>query len=329
MGLQQKWKAKSEILREPADPASQQRQPNLRSYEIAATTEIVELRGKLEEARARQVQLIDPKLVRPSRLMNRHESTFDTAEYRELVESVRVAGGNEQPVTVRRIDGDAVHRFEVIAGLRRHRAALETGTPLKAMVEDADDSRAYDIMSRENSQRADLSPWEWGRHYIEGLAIKKCTQKELAAIIGTSETHVAQAIPIGELPETVVRAFPSPLDIQFRWGPPLRKALAVAEARVLRRAEELIAQRTQRTATQEQGPTAKEVVQALVEAGRRGRAKTPKDGEAARKSRPIQVGKIKGALTVAGGRTRLELKTALSANSLDRLEVFVKQLLAG
>lgn len=346
MGLQQKWKANSDVLKEPAEPLPPRSHPNPRSQEIASTTEIVELRdkladaerqreeaaqlakdseSKLAEARERQVQLIDPRLARPSRLMNRHESTFATEAYRELVESVRAAGGNEQPAMVRRLADDPEHPFEIIAGLRRHRAAIETGTPLKITIEEADDSRAYDIMSRENSQRADLSPWEWGKHYLEGLAIKKCKQKELAASVGMSEAHVNQALPIGMLPDEVVNAFPSPLDIQFAWGKPLTKALDVARERVLKRAAELAAERAAAAEAGTAADSARDVFRKLTEVARRGRPKSAPETSA--KPRAIHVGKVKGLLASRGGKTTLELRTTLPPEKLDRLEAFVKDLL--
>ena len=46
------------------------------------------------------------------------------------------------------------------------------------------------------------------------------------------------------------------------------------------------------------------------------------------KPRAIQVGKIKGSIGVRGGKTVLELKTPLAPEKLDRLESFVRDLLA-
>ena len=340
IGIKKKWEAGKQILsKQPAAPSDAgeggaPRHANPRGTEVVQNELIVQLREKLgetgralEEARERQIQLIDPKLARPSGLMNRHESSFQSQAYFDLVTSVKAAGGNEQPAFVRRLHDDPEHQFEIIAGLRRHRAALETGTLLKVAIEEVDDRRAYDIMSRENSARADLSPWEWGRHYLAGLAIHQCNQKELAERVGMSEAHVHLAIPIGQLPEEVVGAFPSPLDIQFAWGKPLTKALEAARERVLKRARDLAAERAAAVAAGAGFDSAREVFAQLIDAARRG-GRPKAAGEATGKPRTIQVGKVKGVLAARAGRTTLELKTTLAPQKLDRLEAFVRELLA-
>ena len=150
-------------------------------------------------------------------------------------------------------------------------------------------------MSRENSARADLSPWEWGRHYLAGLAIHQCNQKELAERVGMSEAHVHLAIPIGLLPEEVVNAFPSPLDIQFAWGKPLTKAVAGARERVLKRARELVAERSAAVAAGAAFDSPREVFAKLVEVARRG-GRPKSTPEASGQPRAIHVGKVRGVL---------------------------------
>jgi ParB family chromosome partitioning protein len=338
IGIKKKWEAGKQILsQQPAAPGDAGEGPlrhaNPRGTEVVQNELIVQLREKLgetgrqlEQARERQIQLIDPKLARPSTLMNRHESSFQSQAYFDLVTSVKAAGGNEQPAFVRRLQDDPEHQFEIIAGLRRHRAALETGTLLKVAIEEVDDRRAYDIMSRENSARADLSPWEWGRHYLAGLAIHQCNQKELAERVGMSEAHVHLALPIGMLPEEIVNAFPSPLDIQFAWGKPLTQAVAGARDRVIKRARELVAERSAAVAAGAAFDSPREVFAKLIEVARRG-GRPKASAEAAGKPRPIHVGKVRGLLAAKAGRTTLELKTVLPAEKLDRLEAFVKALL--
>ena len=318
MGLKQKWAANAAVLKEPVAPAPPRPHANPRSVEIATTTELVGIREELAAARERQVQLIDPHRVRPSRMMNRHEATFQTQAYRDLVASVKAAGGNEQPASVRRVKGDPQHDFEIIAGLRRHRAAMETGTQLKVMIEDVDDSRAYDIMTRENSQHADLSPWEWGRHYLEGLAIKKCTQKELAEQVGMSAAHINQALLVGQLPDALVAAFASPLEIQLAWGRTLTQALERQRERVLGAAASV--------ATTVPRPEARAIYrQLLAAAAARGR---PKATAAVAKPRSFAIGKVKGTLAVNRGTTTLQVRAPLDAQQLEQLEAFVKRLLA-
>jgi len=324
LGLAKKWEAGK--LAQASDqphvpPAAKGSNPM--GVAVALNEEVVSLKRDLAEAQGRAVHLIDPKLARPSSLNNRHEESFKRPEYFDLVESVRLSGGNEQPAMVRPIENDPTFKFEIIAGLRRHRAALETGTPFKVIIEKVDDKRAYALMTRENSQRADLSPWEWGIFYLHGLSLHGCTQKELAERVGMSESHVAESLAVGRLPGFIVAAFPSPLEIQLRWAPPLTGALKANEAKLAKRADELVAARNSPEA--ERSPiSAADVFKQLMEAAKRGR---PRAAAAVSKPRTIQIGKVKGSLGVRNGKTLLELKTSLPGEKLDRLEIFVRELL--
>ena len=49
--------------------------------------------------------------------------------------------------------------------------------------------------------------------------------RQLPAATGVSPGHVAKALGAADLPEAVIDAFASPLDIQFRWAALLKEAL--------------------------------------------------------------------------------------------------------
>jgi len=325
VGLQKKWEAGKVNLGEQPNQPTAAKGSNPMGVAVALNEEVVQLKRELADAQGRAVHLIDPKRARPSRLKNRHELSFKRPEYLELVESVRASGGNEQPAIVRPLEGDPNYAFEIIAGLRRHRAALETGTPFKVIIEKADDRRAYELMTRENSQRADLSPWEWGRFYLEGLSLYQCTQKDLAARVQMSEPHVVGCLVVGRLPDFIVAAFPTPLDIQLRWAQALNGALKSSEPKLAKCAAELVASRAAAIEQKAAPDAAPEVFRKLMAAAKKGR---PKAMAAVAKPRAIQVGKIKGSIGVRGGKTVLELKTPLAPEKLDQLESFVRDLLA-
>ena len=220
----------------------------------SARRELEEAQAQLEQARAEQrLQRLDPARVRPSRFRNRDERSFERAEFRELVDSIRAAGGNSVPVNVRRIDDDPNYDYEIVYGLRRHRACLEAGLPLLAIVHREDelqDKAVYQAMTRENSQRDDLSPWEWGQHYARGLGQYYATQKDLADDNGRSQAHVSHALDLVSLPEEVVSAFESPLELQLKWGTALRNDLKHSRRSVLAKASELTDRRGSLTAVQ-------------------------------------------------------------------------------
>lgn len=192
---------------------------------------------------ANPVLRIDATQVRSSRWANRHAASFSDAAFDELRSEIASAGGNVQPVSVRRLpasdatDGVA---YELVFGHRRHRACLELGLPVLAMVVDVDDRSLFEAMERENRARKNLSAWEQGTMYRraldEGLYP---SQRKLAESLGVDVSLVSKSLSLARLPEGVVAAFASPLEIQFRWAQPLSEALQKDPDGVLARAAEL------------------------------------------------------------------------------------------
>ena len=102
----------------------------------------------------------------------------------ELAESIK-AQGVMQPVLVRRIDGGAGDRFEIIAGERRVRAARLAGLErVPVLVRDVPDEAAAAMALIENMQREDLNPLE------EARGVKRLTEE-------FGLTHEAAARAIG------------------------------------------------------------------------------------------------------------------------------------
>lgn len=193
---------------------------------------------------------LDPSTVRPSKWANRHEASFLTAEFQELKAEIAAAGGNVQPIKVRPVpvlNGSTPPggpSFEVIFGHRRHRACAELGIPVLAAIEEATDVSLFEQMERENRGRKNLSAWEQGTMYRRALDDGLYSSlRRLAEGLGVDVSLVSKSVSLARLPEAVVAAFQSPLDIQFRWAAPLTEAMqkdpegtlsrarAVAEAR--------------------------------------------------------------------------------------------------
>lgn len=203
--------------------------------------EVVELRQRLEAFDgADVVKRLDPLTISVSKWANRDRAHFATEAFANLKAEIDSAGGNIQPIKVRTVPGAAAGtpRFEIVYGHRRHQACLELGLPVLALVEDGmKDSDLFVEMDRENREREDLSPWEQGVMYSraldEGLFP---SAKQLAAALGVDMGTVSKAKTLSALPEEVVAAFPSPLDLQFRWGKLLTDALQKDPEGVLERA---------------------------------------------------------------------------------------------
>lgn len=202
------------------------------------------------------VRLIEADKIQASRWANRDLRSYEHADFSALKEEIRSAGGNVQPIKVRPL-ADASDRYEIVFGHRRHQACLELGLPVLAFVEAVSDQELFKEMERENRTRADLSPWEQGVMYRRALNDQLfSSQEQLAREIGVDPGNLSKALRLADLPQVVVQAFASPLDLQFRWAKSLNDALQRDPDGVLERASELAANRSV-------AQTAKEVFEVL------------------------------------------------------------------
>ncbi len=85
------------------------------------------------------------------------------------------------------------------------------------------------------------------------------SQRKLSEAVGIDLSALGKSLNLARLPSIVVRAFPSPLDIQYRWAKPLTDALAQDGNGVLAKAESLSAMNDK--------PAAKIVFEHLVKGG--------------------------------------------------------------
>ena len=226
----------------------------------AQSTAMVEAEALKERVKTLEggspLRKLDPSTVKASKWANRHEASFLTAEFQELKAEIAAAGGNVQPVKVRPVPvlngstppTDAA--YELIFGHRRHRACLELGIPVLAAVEDASDVSLFEQMERENRGRKNLSAWEQGTMYRKALDDGLYNSlRRLAESLGVDVSLVSKSVSLARLPETVVAAFQSPLDIQFRWAAPLAEAMQKDPDGTLERARTLAGARGDLNAT--------------------------------------------------------------------------------
>lgn len=218
----------------------------------SAIKEVESLKERLAEFKDAQVaKHIDSKLIIPSVWANRHESNFSGPEFAELKAELLSSGGNIQPIKVRPLHqetgvgpsnppGDGEALYEIIFGHRRHRACLELGLPVLAMIEPIDAQTLFVQMERENRSRKNLSAWEQGMMYARALDQGLyASNRQLAAAIGRDLGDVGKALALARLPMAVVTAFASPLDLQYRWAKPLSEAQQKDPEGVIARAEAL------------------------------------------------------------------------------------------
>lgn len=191
---------------------------------------------------AKPTRLISPLRIARSRFANRHESSFDGDDFQRLKREIEEAGGNVQPIKVRPVTSLAESElsYEIVFGHRRHEACRQLGIDVLAVVDNLDDRSLFVEMERENRERQDLSPWEQGVMYARALDQGLfASNRQLAAALGIDHSNVGKSLTLARLPEEVVAAFRSPLEIQLRWAPLLTRAIDGDREAVMRRAQAL------------------------------------------------------------------------------------------
>jgi ParB family chromosome partitioning protein len=276
------------------------------------------LKAKLQKFEdASFVEFLDPKLVRPSRWANRHALSFSGPEFATLKAEIADAGRNVQPIKVRPlpVQPGQLQEYEIAYGHRRHRACLELGLQVAAIVEEMNDSRLFAEMDRENRERQNLSPWEQGMMYKRALEMGLfASQRQLASAIGAQSGNVSRAIQLASLPQEIIDAFASPLDLQYRSLDVINPALEHDTKSVLERARRL--------AAMESKLPAKEVLDRLM-----GHESTVAPAEA--KTRLMVDGRSVGSWDRdAKGNVTLRLKAGVLGDAKERrLREFVEKLL--
>jgi ParB family chromosome partitioning protein len=293
------------------------------SYQ-ALEGEVEELRAKLDEFDgALATRKLDPRLIVPSRFANRDEASFGTKDFSQLKTEISDAGGNVQPIKVRPIPESnhggvgqshppgepPLPTYEIVFGHRRHRACLELGLPVLATVADIAEQTLFVEMERENRSRKDLSAWEQGVMYKRALAAGIFpSNRRLAEAIGRDLSDVGKALALASLPDVVVQAFASPLDLQFRFAKALNDAWSNDPLGVAAQAVEI-----QRSMPR---LAAKEVFRRLVERPQQVGDETTSPPTALL---PIQVSGRDAATIhcMRSGRMRIEINEGILSSSRD------------
>jgi len=122
------------------------------------------------------------------------------AALEELASSIR-AQGIIQPIVVRKVDE---HRFEIIAGERRWRAAqLAQLDDIPCLVKNVPDEAAVAIALIENIQREDLNAMEEAQALDRLMNEFALTHQEVAEAVGKSRTTVTNLLRLNNLNDDV------------------------------------------------------------------------------------------------------------------------------
>jgi len=129
---------------------------------------------------------------------------FEPDALAELAESLRVKGVI-QPLIVRVAPQDP-HKFEIVAGERRWRAAqMAQLHEVPVVVRDFNDTEVLEIAIIENIQRADLNPVDEAAGYRQLMERFGHTQEQLATALGKSRSHIANQMRLLNLPDDVLQ----------------------------------------------------------------------------------------------------------------------------
>lgn len=281
------------------------------------------LKGRLAEFEGAELaKNLDPKLVLPSKWANRAEASFQSKEFDALKLEIESAGGNVQPIKVRPIAAEQSRAgqgaYEIVFGHRRHRACLELGLEVLCTIEEIDDANLFTQMDRENRQRADLRPYEQGVMYARALDDELFpSMRKMAEALGVDVGNASKAISLARLPDLVLSAFQSPLDLQQAWASGLNEALQKNPDVVLARAKDLAALPAK--------PGALEVFKTLTAEGVVSN-NTPSGSTKSRVVKGAGLSSGKFEFNSKAGIFKVELK-GLSASQIEDMEAAVNKIL--
>jgi ParB family chromosome partitioning protein len=124
---------------------------------------------------------------------------FEADALTALAESIR-RHGLLQPLVVRRLGG----RYELIAGERRLRAAVQAGLEtVPAIIREARPEERLELALIENVQRENLTPLEEAEAYRHLIDEYGLTQEEIAERVGKSRPAITNALRLLNLPDAV------------------------------------------------------------------------------------------------------------------------------
>ncbi len=124
---------------------------------------------------------------------------FNEDALAELAQSIR-SRGLIQPIVVR----PHGHRFQIVAGERRWRAAQKAQLhELPVIIREFDDAETLEVALVENVQRLDLNAIEEADAYKKLIDEYGHTQEELGRLVNKSRSHIANLLRLLELPGSV------------------------------------------------------------------------------------------------------------------------------
>ena len=236
-----------------------------------------------------RLRRVDPAEWRMWQHHNRTYELLTEDNCRDLIDSIVAQGGQEQPAIVREIKGQGAHRFEVIAGARRHFAISwlrEHNYPdfqYYVEVRDLEDEGCFRLSDLENRNRKDISDHERAVDYQGALQRYYATQSDMAKRLNVAENWLSRYLLLANLAPEIVAAYADIHDLKLRHARDLNPLLksAVGRKKIIAAANLLKEQHPADRAAGATPMSGPEVFQALMKTAKAGAKKATTKGPVA------------------------------------------------
>jgi len=190
--------------------------------------------SKIQKTAVQRQAWVDPTRCRPWMHHNRAYELLNEERCADLIAGFRSIGKQQRPAIVRTLkeeertgENGETHDFEIISGARRHwtvswlQAKEETnaeGEPYLFLVvvrDDLDNTGAFELSDAENRGQKDISDFERAKEYRWALdSLYEGNVSRMAEAIQMDRSNLARLLALTEMPDPVIKAYPSILDIR-------------------------------------------------------------------------------------------------------------------
>lgn len=220
----------------------------------SALNALTDRQSLLSEIAAGRRRDASQRLVEPERckMWHRHNRLYERLDERNCADLIHgiAEEGQKFPAIARKLKDDPDgFEYEIVSGARRHFAVfylrnVRNRSDILYLIEvrSLTDEEAFQLSDVENRSRKDISDFERGRDYETALSeFYGGNINAMAAKLGFPRQTLGNYLYLARLPNEIVRAFPSPLEIAVRHAVVLTPMLGdpAKKNRLLSRAEEI------------------------------------------------------------------------------------------
>ncbi len=257
----------------------------------------------IQKATIQRLHWVDPARCRMWQHHNRAYELLNAERCADLIAGFRTLGRQERPAIVRSLKGEvrtgadgAEHDFEILSGARRHWTVSwlrmhgevnADGEPYLLLIhvrDELDSAEAFELSDAENRGQRDISDYERALEYRWALkSLYEENISRMAEAIRIDRSNLSRIIALCDMPDELVRAYPSILEIRtshWRQLSPIFSSEEPAQREAVKRV--LVFARSLAKARAEHSPnlpmTGAETLTALLDAARERTSSSVKRG---------------------------------------------------